>query len=112
LKAAVDVQIIQFEAQGICWDKICARLHAGPNRVSRVLSFFRYDNTIPCIPPLGRPKKVTAEILDFIDVRILQLARLSLADLSSEVRSRFGTTISDSTVGIFRKVEWKSVILR
>jgi hypothetical protein len=98
MKAAVDAQIVQFEAQGSCCDEICAHLLAGPNRISRVLCFFRDNNTLPCIPPRGGPKKVTPEILDFIDVRTLQSARLFLAGLSSEVRSRFGTAVSGSTV--------------
>jgi hypothetical protein len=50
-------------------------------------------------------KKVTPEILDFIYVRILQSTRLCLADLSSEVRLRFGTTISGSIVGTFKEIE-------
>jgi hypothetical protein len=42
-------------------------------------------------PPRGRPKKVTPEIRDFIDVRTLQSARLSITDMSSEVRCQIGT---------------------
>jgi hypothetical protein len=106
MKAAVDAQIIQFEAQGLCRYEIWVRLHVGSNRVSRVFRLFRDNNNVPCIPPPGRPTKVTPEILDFIDVRTLQSTPLSLADLSSEVRSRFGTIISGSTVGTFKKIEW------
>jgi hypothetical protein len=34
MKAVVDAQTVQFEAQGIYRDEICARIHVGPNRVS------------------------------------------------------------------------------
>jgi transposase len=102
MKAAVDAQIVQFEAQSIFRDEMYACFHLGPNRVSEVLRFFQDNTTLPRIPPRGRPKKVTPEILDFINVRTLQSAHLSLADLPSEVRSQFGTTISGSIVSAIR----------
>jgi hypothetical protein len=109
MKAAVNTQVVQFEAQGICHDEIWARLHFGRNRASRVLRFCRDNSILPCIPPRERPKKVTPEIHDFIDVCILQSALLSFADLSSGVWSRFGTPIGDSTVGTFKKLNGKEI---
>jgi hypothetical protein len=111
MNTAVDAQIVQFKAQSIYWDETCAHVHVGPNRVSQVLRSFQKDNTLPCIPPRGRPKKITREILDFIGVRTLRSGCLSLADLSSEVRSRFGSTISGSTVGIFKKLNRKEIFV-
>jgi hypothetical protein len=40
---SLDAQILQHHTQGATRDAICSRLHVGPNRVSRVLGFFR-DN--------------------------------------------------------------------
>jgi hypothetical protein len=80
LKTAVGAQIVLFEAQAIFLNEICAPLHIGPNRVSRVPRIFRDNNTLPLIPLRGRPKRVPPEILDFIDARTLQSAHLSLAN--------------------------------
>jgi hypothetical protein len=79
--------LVQFEAQGIYRDEICAHLYVGSNQVSRILGFFRDNSTLACVLAPGQPKKVAPEVLDFIDRCTLQSARLSIVDLSSEVRS-------------------------
>jgi hypothetical protein len=40
---SLDAQILQHQTQGATPDAICHPLHVDPNRVSRVLGFFR-DN--------------------------------------------------------------------
>jgi hypothetical protein len=46
---------------------------------------------LPLPPPgcRGWTKKLTQDILDFIDTRILQNTRLSLGDLQSEIHENF-----------------------
>jgi hypothetical protein len=37
----LDTQTLQYHTEGATRDAICRLLHVGPNRVSRVLGFFR-----------------------------------------------------------------------
>jgi transposase len=74
----------------------------GPNRVSRVFHYFQENQTLPPPRCRGRPKKVTQEILDFIDIRTLQEARLSLGELRAEIEQRFNTRFCNSTMRTIR----------
>jgi transposase len=98
----LDAQILQRHTQGATRDAICRLLHVGPNRVSRVLDFFRDNHHLPPSPQNGRPKKVTDEILDYTDARTLASARLSLSELLSEIHSRFEITISRAAISMIR----------
>jgi hypothetical protein len=42
-----DAQILQRHTQGATRNAICRLLHGGPNRVSRVLGFFRDNHHFP-----------------------------------------------------------------
>jgi hypothetical protein len=68
---SLDAQILQHYTQHATCHAICSLLHVGPNRVSRVLGFFRDNHHLPPSPQKGRPKQVTDDILDYIDVRTL-----------------------------------------
>jgi hypothetical protein len=91
--AGVNAQIVQFQARGMNRDEICATLDVGQNRVSRILRFFHDQAALQTPRTPGQPKKVTQEILVFIDIRTLQSARLSLAHFGLEVQARFGTPL-------------------
>jgi hypothetical protein len=69
---SVDAQILEYHNQGATRDMIFSRLQVGPNRVSSVLNFFRDHHQFPPRVGKGRPKKVTRNILDFIDIHTIQ----------------------------------------
>jgi hypothetical protein len=69
---SVDAQILESHDQGAAGNMICSFLPVGPNRVSRVLDVFRHHHQLPPRAGKGRPKKVTRDILDFIDIRTIQ----------------------------------------
>jgi hypothetical protein len=67
-----------------------------------LLGFFRDNHHLPPSLQKGRPKKVTDKILDYIDVRTLGSARLSLSELTSEIHSRFKITITRVAISTIR----------
>jgi transposase len=99
---SLDAQILQHHTQGATRDAIYRRLHAGPNRVSRVLGFLRDNHYLRPSPQKGQPKKVTDEILDYINVCTLGSVRLSLSELTREIHSRFKITISRAAISMIR----------
>jgi hypothetical protein len=66
---SADAQILENHNQGTTGDMICSLFHVGPNRVSRVLNLFRDHHQLPLRIGKGRPKNITRDILDFIDIR-------------------------------------------
>jgi transposase len=99
---SLDAQILRHHTQGDTRNAICRLLHVGPNRVSHVLGFFCDNHHVPPSPQKGRPKKITDEILDYIDVHTLGSTRLSLSELTREIHSRFEITISRAAIGTIR----------
>jgi transposase len=90
--------IVQLYGQGLSRDCICSTLHVGPHRVSRVIRAFQQTGIIPEPTPRGPRKKVTKAILDYIDLRTLQQARLPSFQLASEIRDEFQVSLGRSTV--------------
>jgi transposase len=68
----LDTRIIDMHAQGATRNQICAELHVGPNRVSRIQRYFQMHLELSSPSHPGRPKKVTDEILSFIDIRFIE----------------------------------------
>jgi transposase len=91
-------RILDLHAQGYTRDDICATLHVGTHRVSRTIHLFEATGTIPSPRFGGRPRKVTDEILDYIDVRTLAAARLPSTRLAAEIRDKYGIPLSISTI--------------
>jgi hypothetical protein len=69
---SVDAQILEYHNQGATRDLISSLFHVGPDRASRILNFFREHHELPSPLGKGRPKNVTGDILDFIDIRTIQ----------------------------------------
>jgi transposase len=102
MSGSLDAQILQHYTQGATLDAICCLRHVGSNRVSCVLVFFRDNRHLSPSPQKGRPKKVTDEILNYIDVRMLGSVRLSLSELTREIHSQFEITISRAAIRTIR----------
>jgi hypothetical protein len=105
---SLDAHIFQHHIQGATRDAICRLLHVGPNRVSRVPGFFHDNHHLPPSPQKGRSKKVTDEILDYIDVRTLGSARLSLSELtmiSKALGDRTPLQVKNCWYSVLRKRE-------
>jgi hypothetical protein len=84
MSGSVDAQILEYHNQGATRDMICSLLHVRPNRVSRILNFFRDHHQLS--PRVGKgPKKVTRNILDLITIRTIQSPQQSLKALSDEI---------------------------
>jgi transposase len=98
MSLSVEQRIVELHAQGYNRDAICSTLQTGEHRVSRTLKIFHETGTIPTPRVGGRPRKVTDDILDFIDVRTIQTASLSSGWLAKEVQQRFGVQLSKSTI--------------
>jgi transposase len=98
----LDAHILEYHDQGATRDMICSLLQVGPNRVSRVLNFFRDRYQLPPRVGKGRPKKVTRDILDFIDISTIQSPKQSLKALSDEIHSCFDTVLLRATIANVR----------
>jgi hypothetical protein len=61
-------------------------------------SLFQTTGTIPDPRFGGRPRKVTDDILDYIDIRTLQTPCLASQSLIQEIRDRFRVNLSASTI--------------
>jgi hypothetical protein len=81
----VDAQIFEYHNQSTTRDMICSLLHVGLNRVSGVLHFFRDHHQLPPRVGKGRPKKVTRDIIDFINIGTIQSPQQSLKALSDQI---------------------------
>jgi hypothetical protein len=101
MKAAVDAQIVRSRL------KVSAGMRSMCVSALVPTEFHEFSFAFETITPwhafrLVIYQRKLPQILDLIDVRTLQSACLSLTDLLSEVQSRFGTSINDSTVRAIR----------
>jgi hypothetical protein len=78
-------------------------LGVGPHRVSHVLKDFTNTGIVPEPLPRGPRRKVTKAILSFIDIRTLQQAHLSSAQLTAEICGRFHVHLDPSTIAYKRR---------
>jgi transposase len=99
----IESRIIELHAQQYTRDAICDALCVGTHRVSRTIQIWNETGMIPAPRQGGRPRKLTEEILDYIDIRTLQTASIPSASLACELTGKFGVKLATSTVTSARK---------
>jgi transposase len=94
--------IIRMANAGMSYSIICAKFGIGSHRVSNTLKRYRRTGIIP--EPLSRrPRlKLSKAIFEFIDIRTLQQANLSNAQLIDNIKTRFHLQFHPSTIAMQR----------
>jgi transposase len=94
----VEEQIIELHQQRVGREDIRRQLHCSPNRITRAIAEWRDSGHAPAPLHMGPPKKVTGQIVTFIEAQTLQNARLAGTELVHEICQRFGVTIHPTTI--------------
>lgn len=93
-------KIIQtYEAGGITQRELAKRFRVSLYFVVILLRRWRRDNTLlPKLRGATMKPRLTPEIMQFLDERIKQECDLSLLQLATLVREKYGVTVSTKTI--------------
>jgi transposase len=103
-KPTKEALIIRLHGQAMTHRAICVALGVGLHRVVNALKSYQNTGLVPEPLSRGPRKKITKAILDFIDIRTLQNARLSNTQLVADIKARFHVDLHRTTVSEKRKL--------
>ena len=90
-------KIIWAYTRGFSQRVIKAAFHFGSDKISRVITSFKETGSIP--GPLTRQNyKLTQEIMTYIETKLASAAHTTLAELQTQIKTRFQTAISISSL--------------
>jgi transposase len=98
----METRIIELYAQHMLQEDIAAYLHTGIHRVSRTIKIFQETGSIPSALPRGPPRRLSNQIIDYVELQTLQDARLSGPALSRDVGNRFNAQFCSRTINRIR----------
>ena len=88
--------------RGMSWKDIKKNLRVSGNRITRVSEAIKTRSPIPTPLPMGRPKKISPQIINFVDLSTLDNPIETSSDLALQIAEKLGVDISKSTINNIR----------
>ena len=97
-KNTIEDLIYEKLCEGKTYREISVELHVSPNRISRVSFAKKQDNRSPLPLKIGRPIKITNNIVQYVNDKTLESPILSSAIISQNILSIYGMNISRRSI--------------
>lgn len=96
----IDQEIWMYHQRGWAQRRIAMKTHTGFRRIIDVINAHRLGK--PLIHVMGRPRKVTPEIKDWVEAISIENGNMSSLTIAQMIERQFGVMISDETVRVIR----------
>ena len=97
-----EAQIREDLQAGLTWREVKAKRGVGFDRISRIASAIKNDQPTPLPLPIGRPRKVTDEVISLINQQTIDDPILSGSKLARNICEKLHISLSHTTINNIR----------
>lgn len=83
-------------------DHIASTLHCGKRRVNNTIKSYRATGVVPTALTIGRPKKITPDVTEYVKIRCFEDASLTNEKIKAEIIENFSKSLSRQSISSIR----------
>lgn len=95
--------IIESHLAGKTQDQIAAQCHCGKTRVNTTIRLYKQTGNIPKAQNIGRPTKITPQIIEFVRIRTIQDCETTNLQIANEILRNYNIKISEMSIATLRR---------